>query len=83
VKNSFARLHLRAREWKRFGARDRAAGDSREGKRQRGEQGRTIPDRRPPRTPGLELGVAYWLMVQPPLGDNTWPVMNFASSLAR
>ena len=26
---------------------------------------------------------AYWLMYQPPLGETTWPVMNFASSLAR
>jgi hypothetical protein len=25
----------------------------------------------------------YWLMYQPPLGEMTWPVMNFASSLAR
>ena len=28
-------------------------------------------------------GYDYWLMYQPPLGERTWPVTNFASSDAR
>jgi hypothetical protein len=30
-----------------------------------------------------ETDVRYWLMYQPPFGEITCPVMNFASSLAR
>ena len=38
-------------------------------------------------SPEIRIGqvddCSYWLMYQPPFGEITWPVMNFASSLAR
>jgi hypothetical protein len=39
-------------------------------------ESRCVPD-------GPRLRSRYWLMCQPPFGDSTWPVTNFASSLAR